>query len=50
MIRHATATRIERTIDFDTARKVLGQRSAAVTQRYVHADGQAAAAAMAKFG
>jgi integrase len=50
MIRHATATRIERTIDFDTARKVLGQRSAAVTQRYVHSDGQAASAAMAKFG
>jgi integrase len=50
MIRHATATRIEATIDFDTARKVLGQRSAAVTQRYVHSDGQAASAAMAKFG
>lgn len=50
MIRHATATRIERTIDFDTARKVLGQRSAAVTQRYVHSDGQAAAAAMAVHG
>jgi len=50
MIRHATATRIENTIDFDTARKVLGQRSAAVTQRYVHSDGRAASAAMAKFG
>lgn len=50
MIRHATATRIEREVDFDTARKVLGQRSAAVTQRYVHADGQAAAAAMAIHG
>ena len=50
MIRHATATRIESTIDFDTARKVLGQRSAAVTQRYVHSNGQAASAAMAKFG
>jgi integrase len=50
MIRHATATRIEQTIDFDTARKVLGQRSAAVTQRYVHSDGQAAAAAMAAHG
>ena len=50
MIRHATATRIERTIDFDTARKVLGQRSAAVTQRYVHSDGLAAAAAMSVHG
>lgn len=50
MIRHVAATRIEREIDFDTARKVLGQRSAAVTQRYVHADGQAAAAAMAVRG
>jgi integrase len=50
MIRHATATRIENTIDFDTARKVLGQRSAAVTQRYVHSDGQAASAAMARLG
>lgn len=49
-IRHATATRIERTIDFDTARKVLGQRSAAVTARYVHSDSLAAAAAMAIHG
>lgn len=49
-IRHATATRIEHTIDFDTARKVLGQRSVAVTQRYVHNDGRAAAAAMAMYG
>jgi integrase len=50
MIRHAAATRIEREIDFDTARKVLGQRSAAVTQRYVHSDAQDAAAAMAMHG
>lgn len=50
MIRHAAATRIERELDFDTARKVLGQRSAAVTQRYVHSDAQDAAAAMAMHG
>jgi integrase len=50
MIRHATATRIEEVADFDTARKVLGQRSIAVTQRYVHGDAMAAAAAMAEHG
>jgi integrase len=50
MIRHATGTRVEKAIDFETARKVLGQRSAAVTQRYIHSDGQAAAAAMARLG
>jgi hypothetical protein len=50
MIRHTSATRIESSIDFDIARKVLGQRSAAVTQRHVHSDGQAASAARAKFG
>jgi integrase len=49
-IRHATATRIERATDFDTARKVLGQRSAAVTQRYVHSDAQGASQAMTTLG
>lgn len=50
MIRHAAGTRIEREADFDTARKVLGQRSASVTQRYVHSDAQAAAEAMSRLG
>jgi integrase len=50
MIRHAAATRIEKASDFETARKVLGQRSAAVTQRYVHSDGQVAAMAMQQLG
>ena len=50
MIRHATATRLEQSLGFDTARKVLGQRSPAVTQRYVHSDGQAAALAMQQLG
>lgn len=50
MIRHAAATRIEQATDFDTARKVLGQRSVAVTQRYVHSDAQAAAQAMTSLG
>jgi len=49
-IRHAAATRIEAAADFDTARKVLGQRSLAVTARYVHGDAAAAAAAMAVHG
>jgi len=50
MIRHAAATRIEQAAGFDTARKVLGQRSAAITQRYVHSDAQAAAQAMTTLG
>jgi integrase len=50
MIRHAVATKIEKTVDFDTARQVLGQRSAAATQRYVHDDGLRAAAAMERLG
>lgn len=49
-VRHSAATRIERATDFDTARRVLGQRSVAVTQRYVHSDAQAAAQAMTSLG
>jgi len=50
MIRHAAGTRIEREADFDTARKVLGQRCVSVTRRYVHGDAQAAAEAMSRLG
>jgi integrase len=50
MIRHATATRIEQKTDADTARKVMGQRSLAVTQRYIHGDAKAAALAMSTLG
>jgi integrase len=50
MIRHATATRIEQKTDADTARKVLGQRSVTVTQRYIHGDAKAAAQVMSTLG
>lgn len=50
MIRHATGTRVEKQIDFETARQVLGQKSYSVTQRYIHSDGIAAANAMQQFG
>ena len=50
MLRHAAATRIEKATNFETARKVLGQRSVTVTQRYVHGDLQAAAQAMTSLG
>lgn len=49
-MRHAMATRVEETIDFDTARKVLGKKSVADTARYVHADERAAAEAMKRIG
>lgn len=49
-MRHSMATRVEETIDFDTARKVLGKRSVADTARYVHADERAAAEAMKRIG
>ena len=49
-MRHSMATRVEETIDFDTARKVLGKRSVADTARYIHADERAAADAMKKIG
>jgi integrase len=49
-MRHSMATRVEETIDFDTARKVLGKRSVADTARYVHSDERAAAEAMKRIG
>jgi integrase len=49
-MRHSMATRVEQTIDFDTARKVLGKKSVADTARYVHADERAAAEAMKRIG
>jgi integrase len=49
-MRHAMATRVEESIDFDTARKVLGKKSVADTARYVHADERAAAEAMKRIG
>jgi hypothetical protein len=44
------ATRLEQSIDFDTARKVLGKKSVADTARYVHAYERAAAEAMKRIG
>lgn len=49
-MRHSMATRVEQSIDFDTARKVLGKKSVADTARYVHADERAAAEAMKRIG
>jgi integrase len=49
-MRHSMATRVEQTIDFDTARKVLGKKSLADTARYVHADERAAAEVMKRIG
>jgi len=49
-MRHAMATRVEATIDFDTARKVLGKKSVADTARYIHADERAAAEAIKRIG
>lgn len=49
-MRHSMATRVEKMIDFETARKVLGKRSVADTVRYVHADEHAAAETMKRIG
>lgn len=49
-MRHSMATRVEETIDFETARKVLGKKSVADTARYIHADERAAAEAMKRIG
>ena len=49
-LRHAAATRLAEALGFEAARKVLGQRTAAVTQRYVHESDRVAAEAMKQAG
>ena len=49
-LRHNAATRIRREYDIETARVVLGHKSAAITTIYAEADQSKAAAAIAKMG
>ena len=49
-LRHNAATRLRKQFDIETARVVLGHKSAAITTIYAEADLERAANAMAKMG